>query len=230
MRHLRALVFKKNIDPTIPKYLPKVQSTGSTPADIIFENSVSLDRGIFLPENALPLSRENMPLSIWQANHLRDQQKVIAKARTLQRGKDIEHIASYPKLSPTDFKVGSYVLVEYPGDIIRRGPDNKLLTMLKGPFKIVKREGDTITVLNSNTKKDEKCHVMQLRPFFLDARYEDPEEIVMRDFVSLFKTEAIMEHRGDIRRKAELYFRVRWLGYGEELPNRYLGTMEITHP
>ena len=65
-------------------------------------------------------------------------------------------------------------------------------------------------------KKDEKCHVMQLRPFLLDARYEDPEEIAMRDFVSLFKTEANIEHRGDIRRKAELYFRVRWLGYGEE--------------
>jgi len=146
MRHHRALIFGKNIDTAIPKYLMKVQrimnasvvsSTGSTPADIIFGNSVSLDRGIFLPENALPLSKENMPLSIWQANHLRDQQRVIAKARTLQREKDTEHIASYPKLSPTDFKVGSFVLVEYPGDVIRRGPDNKLLTMLKGPFKIV---------------------------------------------------------------------------------------------
>ena len=130
MRHLRALVFEKNIDTTIPKYLPKVQrimnasvvsSTGSTPADIIFGNSVALDRGIFLSENALPLSKENMPLSIWQANHLRDQQRVITKARTLQREKDIEHIVSYPKLSPTDFKVGSYVLVEYPGDTIQIG-------------------------------------------------------------------------------------------------------------
>ena len=175
---------------------------------------MSLDRGIFLPQTTLP--EGGMPLSKWQSDHLRDQKRALDKAKTIQRQKDTEHIGSYPMPGPTDFKIGSYVLIEYPTDAIRRGPANKLLTMLKGPYKIVKKEGNTFVVHNSNSKRDETCHVMQLHPFLYDERYDAPADIAMRDMVSLFKTQAIVEHKGDSRRKAELFFKVRWQGYGAE--------------
>jgi hypothetical protein len=50
----------------------------------------------------------------------------------------------------TEFQVGSYVLAKYhstAGVVQHRGPPNKLLSHLRGPFKVVRHDKDSNTYI-----------------------------------------------------------------------------------
>ena len=65
------------------------------------------------------------------------------------------------------------------------------------------------------TGKDEEIHVTFLRPFLFDSNFIDPKDVAMKDAISTFVVEKILEHDGDRKRLGSLFFKTRWLGYGE---------------
>jgi hypothetical protein len=239
MKHLRAIIFDSNIISNWEDYLPQVQrimnasrnEANSVGADqLLFGNSIKLDRGIFLPPDA-PHDL-NVTLAKWSADMLKAQEDVMKIAQRAQRTRDLEHmVRSSPKR--TEFPVGSYVLVDYHGTAFRKGPPNKMLTYLRGPMRVKSIDKNTYTLTNLTTRKEENIHITDLRPFNYDANHTDPEVIARRDVTSTFVVEKIMEHVGDVKRRTTLEFKVRWLGYGEEddlwLPFSEVRDLEPTH-
>jgi hypothetical protein len=133
----------------------------------------------------------------------------------------------------TEFAIGSWVLAEYHSTILRKGPPSKLNTQLRGPYKVVSRLLDHYTLMNTVTRKNEEIHISLLRPFLYDANYIDPKEVAMKDAISTFTVESILEHSGNRSRVGSLDFKVRWLGYDESydlwLPWKELRTNTQLH-
>ena len=80
MRHLRAIIYHKNVISDWAVMLPLVQrilnssvneSIGVSPAQILFGNAVTLDRGIFLPQNVNEEGNK-IALSKWSADMLQN--------------------------------------------------------------------------------------------------------------------------------------------------------------
>ena len=224
MRHLRALVYEISENENIEELLPNVQkiinanrnaSNQASPAELLFGNSITLNRGIFLPTTVL--SDMNISLSGWASKMLRTQEALLKKAELVQRTKDELHIANAdPRRS--EFAIGSYVLVEYHKSILRKGPSNKFHTMLRGPFKVLRHIGSMYTMLDSNTKKELDAHISTLHPFHFQPEYVDPVDVARRDVLTSFVVDAVLEHAGDKTRRSTLDFLVSltFLGYGEE--------------
>ena len=119
MRHLRALVFERNLVSNWSTNLPLVQriinaseheSIGCSPAQILFGNTLNLDRGIFLPFEERPFYTS---VPQWLAERLLSQDALIYKAQEIQKLKDSQHLSTTaPKI--TSFDIGDYALIEYP--------------------------------------------------------------------------------------------------------------------
>ena len=217
MRHLRALVYEHSENENIEELLPSVQriinanrneANQTSPAEMLFGNSINLDRGIFLQQSVL--TDMNVSLSSWAATMLKAQGQIMRKAELLQRTKDAEHIArADPRRS--EFAIGSYVLLEYHSSILRKGPANKFNTQLRGPFKVLRKAGNMYTLWDSNTNKEIDTHITLLHPYHFEPQYVDPTDIARRDVLSAFVVESISAHSGDTRSQAE--FLVKWVGY-----------------
>ena len=87
-------------------------SIGATPASILFGNSISLDRGIFLPLGERRTGNVAIAVSDWTSKMLTAQSAVIAAAEINQIQKDESHIGNFDP-QRTEFINDSYVLVEY---------------------------------------------------------------------------------------------------------------------
>lgn len=217
MRHVRNIVFDKKTVDDWRFNLPQVQrimnasvnqSIGCAPADILYGGAITLDRGILVaPRTETPL---NVPLSTWLANRLSMQTKIIAKAQEVQRRAQNMHESLIPPRL-TSFPVGSYVLVDYPDNALRRGPPSKFLPFRQGPMLVEERVGTKYTLRNLNTKKLKDFHVSLLREFIYDPEYTDPEAVAMTD-AHLFEVESILSHKGNIKRKTGLTFKVKFVG------------------
>ena len=51
-----------------------------------------------------------------------------------------------------------------------------------------------------------------MEPFIFDSALVDPLDIARRDHMEFF-VEKSLDHRGNIKRRNEIEFLVRWLGY-----------------
>ena len=219
-RFLRDLIFDLRVDTTWSDYLPIVQrimnstvnkATGLTPAEIIFGNSIDLDRGMFHP-----LTNEEQPviMSEWMAKMLDTQAKLISLAQKKLKTSDEKHLSEYDP-TRTEFAINSYVLVSYPVGLNgTRKPPTRFHPILKGPYRVINSVGPKYTVQNLVTYKHEEYHITQLRPF-----NHDPERVNLQDVASRDKKEFIIDHIvshiGDFKRKSTLQFLVKWLGYDE---------------
>ena len=194
-------------------YLPLVQrilnadtkeSIGVSPAQLLFGNSVQLDRGIFLPNN--PNSSEN--ISDWMQKMLNAQSELIHVARVTQENRDDEHMST-PQEPPTSFPINSYVLVTY----IDR-PPTTLHAPNEGPMRVVSsvRQGK-ITLQNLVTGNTDEYHISRLRPFYYENE-DTPKQTANRDNQE-WDVDFIVDHAGDKSSRKTLQFRVRWVGYGE---------------
>ena len=248
MRHLRAIVYDFSRNENIRDILPLVQriinssknsSNGASPSEILFGNAIHLDRGILIPEEAIPAGApQNVSLSVWASKMLKAQKAIIAKAELVQRTKDAEHVANADPRR-TEFPVGSYVLVEYNSSILRRGPDNKFNTHLKGPFKVVKKVLSTYTLYDSNTRKDIDEHIAKLHPFIYDSRFVDPVDVARRDVLTSMLVTAVIAHSGNKARRSTLDFSVQfqgldgtqvyWLPYSEMRDNPLCHAYLLAH-
>jgi hypothetical protein len=221
MRHLRNIIFEKNVLSKWSRNLPLVQriinssvhkTIGVTPAELLFGNAVHLDRGIFLDYTPGDLSKD-IKLSAWTADMLLAQSTVIDIARQNLRARDEVHMRTASE-NATVYPVGSYVLVEHPENIIRRGPKSKLLPTLKGPLRVVNitNNGNSYSLQNLVTNKAKDYMVKYIHPFTMTNSNEKltPLDIAITDREDVEIIRAVVQIKGDARYKKKLQLKVLW--------------------
>jgi transposase InsO family protein len=211
-RHLRAIIFSRNLMDNWSTYLPLVQrilnadvkeALGVSPAQILFGNSIQLDRGILLPN----MPNQSTTLSDWMTKMLQAQSEILYTARKTLESRDDFHL-SRQHGNPTTFEINSYVLVDYIEQ-----PPTTLHTNLEGPFRVVSSVDGKYTLQNLVTEELNEYHVSRLRPFYYDDE-DVPRHTANRD-TQQWDVDSIINHVGDQNHRKELIFRVRWLGHDE---------------
>jgi hypothetical protein len=216
-RHIRSILFHTKVKEYWSDALPLVQRimnaqrllpTGTSPAQIIFGNSVNLDSGILLStaENEAP-ERRAIRLSEWTAKMLQVQHDIIKVAQQNQLSTHEEYFKRFDD-NRTVFPVNSYVLVNY-GD---KQPPTKFHAFWRGPFRVVHQDRDDpnrYTVQNLVTNKLEDFPVHQMK-VFLDNGIDSPEEVAMTDDPRLHVVERILSHKGNKNQPSSLKFQVKW--------------------
>ncbi len=221
MRHLRAIIFHKNMIDGWRDSLPLVQrilnasvhsSIGVSPAQLLFGNSINLDRGILFKQNLS--THELTNLSEWTSNMLEKQETLLKLAKSMQEENDEFHIATHNKANSTtaitEYSDNEYVLVNY-----HNRPPSKFHTNLKGPLRVVSHNGANYTLQDLVSNKTVNVHVSKLSPFDFDKAKTDPRVIANKDN-QMFDVEQILSHSGRRQKLSTLTFRVRWRGYGPE--------------
>ena len=217
MRHLRAILLDKNTTNDWVTYLPFVQrimnasehsSIGMSPAQLLFGNAVTLDKGIFLPHKYgyNPTSEEDVPLSEWASKMVSKQAELIRLAREHQAQSDDQKIVEADPRR-TEFPINSYVLVQY-----RVRPPTKFHTAWKGPMRVVDFRKSSYSVQDLVTSKIHTYHVTQLKAFKYDEMEVDPAQLARAEQQE-FLVENILEHRGDTNSRLDYEFLVQWVGY-----------------
>ena len=216
-RHLRNIIFDKDVLPKWSTYIPLVQrimnscvhrTTGVTPAEIIFSNAIDLDRGIFLEH--LPQGNPKTKLSKWMADMRKAQANIIAIAKKNLKKHDEVHMLTQP-INPTTFPINSYVLVEHRHNSLRKGPKSKLLPYRKGPMRVVNSHGSKYVLQDLVTKRNKDYHVKRLVSFNFDPEVHDPLKFALKDETNMFEIEKITHIRGNPNGlKSQLQFKVHW--------------------
>ena len=237
MRHLRAMIFANNDHTQWDfRFLPMVQriinssrneSIGVSPAKLLFGNAIDLDRGIFLPHHQIADNQK--ALSTWAAEMLEAQRYFMENAQEQQRIKDETRIANKDPRR-TIFVDNEYVLVEYHATSIKKRPPNTFLSYLRGPLKVISRNGDHYTLSNLYMDKLEVIHISLIHPYIIDPNAVNPQEVATKDILTMFIVENIIEHNGYHRRRTEMEFLVKFLGY-DQSHNLWLPYNEVrNHP
>jgi len=225
LRHLVAMTYDTRIREDWIEFLPLIQriinstphaNTGVAPAQLLFGNSIQLDRGIFLPINKL----ENQPpsekrLQDWTDKMLTKQQELLGIAEKLQREKDLVNTENRSSPKYTNFPINSYVLVAYPHTRMGQRPPVKTMTPYRGPMRVISGTESKYIVQDLVTLKEETIHVSLLKPFDYDQQNTNPTEVAQHD-TDEFNVEDILQHTGDFKKKQTLQFQVKWKGYGPE--------------
>jgi hypothetical protein len=194
MRHLKAMIFHRKLKSDWSIILPlvqrilnaeRMQGLNVSPAQILFGNSITLDRGIFLP--FLPPTTVKTPdsvkvkrLSEWTAKMLQKQAEVIAVAQETQEKAHKAYFDKYSSQTPTEFPIGTYVLVNYG----ENRPPTKLHQNWRGPYRVVSYDNvnkNRYTVQNIVTDKLEDFPNKQLTLFIPDDDGLSPLDVAMRD-------------------------------------------------
>ena len=242
MRHLRGIIFKYNeIAQWSFKYLPLVQriinstrhgSTGATPAELVFGNAVDLDRGLFLPH--AEISNNRRILSEWSADMLGAQKKLTELAVKQQKAKDAAHMANASE-ERTTFDRGEYVLMEYLSNTpsTRKAP-NKFLANLKGPLIVLGNTGNTYHLKDLINHEKVDVHITKLHPYYVGKHGLTPKQVALRDVLTLFEVDGILNHSGDKKSKRkELDFLVSFTGFTDEhnlwIPYSEIRDHELLH-
>ena len=163
---------------------------------------------------------EQLVLSTWAAQMITNQDTIVHLAQTIQHAKDMAHLGKQD-MNTTVFPDGSYVLAKYhstDGVVRHRGPPNKLLSILRGPLKVVSHVDDRYTIRSLITGRDEEIHVTELRAFIhaTMATEDALRDIARRDHQNAFVIEAVLAHKGPRYARRLMEFLVRWEGYGPD--------------
>ena len=82
-------------------------------------------------------------------------------------------------------------------------------------MRVVSGLNSRYVLLDLITGKEKVYHVSDMKPFVFDPAIVDPVDIARRDYMEFF-IEKILEHRGNLKRKTDLQFLVKWLGYEDQ--------------
>jgi hypothetical protein len=221
MRHLRNILFDRNVYPNWGDYLPLVQrimnsckhrSIGVAPCQIVFGNTIDLNRGFLFPTKDLDTPQEKeQVIGTLIDKMMSAQARIIQIARDNLQIRDEIHLNT--KKDPFGmFPDGSFVLVEY-NNPFRKGPSSKLKPYLKGPVRVVSSVGDKYTIQDLVTMKLETVHLSRLKEFEGPLTEERATELAIRD-TDQFLIEKVLKHFGSPKgKKSQLFFEVKWLGY-----------------
>ena len=144
-------------------------STGVSPAQIIYGNALTLDRGVYHTPSATDVQLCRT-LSAYMANLLLKQKNIIDIAIKNQRYRDELSLRAGHGILPTEFPINSYVLAVYPDG---RAP-TKFHTPKRGPLKVLSYVGRQYKLLNLVTNKEETMDISRLSPFTYDSATLDP--------------------------------------------------------
>ena len=228
--HLRAFLFENlEMKPSWSTVIPLVQrimnasrhqAIGCSPAQIIFGNSIDLDRHIL----HAPSPMEEIELPEWHQELVDIQAKLILKVQEMLHKVAIAHCENNPREEDKlQYPNGSFVVVKYLSGNNNR-PPTKLHTPMRGPYRVVGMDNDHLQlqdVLDIDGSVRE-VHVTACRPFKFDPIRVTPRDIARRDQDEFF-IERIIDHEDKTPRSSSikprkncLYFTVRWLGEGSE--------------
>jgi len=231
LRHLRAIIFDHRVKEKWNIYLPFVQrilnsavsqNTGVSPAQLLFGNAITLNRSILVD---LPV-HVKQDLSEWANNMVQAQYLIIDRAVAHQQRADQKNRAKRQREEPTEFPDGSLVLLNYHKKGFKKGPPNKFLTNLKGPYQVIDHDRNTYRLRDLGSKKLETHHITDLHPFRYDPEHTDPVTVALAD-KELFEVDAIVAHKGTPRRRSAMLFTVKWKGY-EGHPDEYTPNQKYT--
>jgi hypothetical protein len=228
MEHLRAILFDKNMTSTWSEDLPIVQriinaskhsSTGVTPAQLLFGNSINLDRRLFFPneQNKESNKTENHTLSKWCQDKIERQSMLINLARQTQKEKDDDHINKINTKTgnrTNTMEINDFALVTPDRSTFNIGT-NKLEMTNEGPYRVVNIINDKISLQDLITVKTRDLHRTRVIPFRYDANRHNPEDIAIRN-KKMFIVEKIISHKGKPKIKSTMSFLVKWLNYPDE--------------
>jgi hypothetical protein len=116
------------------------------------------------------------------------------------------------------FEEGEYVLVEQ-GSSFRRGPDDKLLPFLAGPYVVLGKSGSEYTLRNCITQRTKSIHLSNLTAYRVEEYHRSPAEAALRDFNDLFLVDKIVssDSGNDLKGPVSLLkFKVSWVGFPGE--------------
>jgi hypothetical protein len=87
---------------------------------------------------------------------------------------------------------------------------------VRGPYRILSRNNDKYDLINLLDDSVKTFHSSELR-LYNYSYYHDktPYEIALLNSPN-FEVDAILDHRGDIKRRGQLQFLVSFKGYGEQ--------------
>ena len=189
-----------------------METTGYTPAEIVYGKAVRLNARIFAPAEV----REDVDIDTFMEERLSDQEATVAAAAEAQRKYTANHIASNPRVA-TEFKVGSYVLLAWPKTRMNpNGRPTKLDSMYRGPYQVVSLAGGTYKLRDLTTGKIEPTKsVHSLKEFVYDPKRTNPKDIALKDYKDMFFVESITKHKGQWQRKSKLQFLTKWIGIEE---------------
>lgn len=230
-RILRAIVFDMKVKKDWSLYLPLVgrvmnsmkhSAIGCAPANILFGNSVDLNRGFF-PDKERLSQTEGEPLNEYLSKLLSMQGTIIEIAQKTQLETSAEHIQR--KLikgdQPYDLKVDDWVILEIPNTFTAL--DNRLdkLSMhYKGPYLVKAINGSEFSLKNVANNTVFTANQAHIHPFNYESEHTDPA-VVQRHIEQEFLVEDILHHRG--KRKANRHYTregfevlVQWTGYSED--------------
>jgi hypothetical protein len=225
MRHVRNIVFDRNISTAWSESLPLVQrimnsakrATGLSPAEIVFGNNINLDRGIFMPLVSITpeLNGKVAKLAHWIDKMVYTQYLIVSKAideQMMLDGKELmrrnQQDVEKPKLI-NNMAENDFVLVAYP----EGGPPSKLLARWKGPYRLVRITLNDVTVQNLLSLKCETVNITRIKKYISSSLMSE-EEINRRDKTE-WTVERIVRHVGLTARKSSMDFLVKFVG----LPN-----------
>ena len=223
LRHLRAIIFERSVIATWYKYTPLVQrifnstvsdSTGVSPAQIIYGGALNLNRGFIFSIEDKEKYDSQVQLSDYAKDMLARQEEIIVLARKHQNKVNEKYLASktekYKHMKVTSFPVNSYVLLGYPDSNIKKGPPNKFMTSWQGPYQVVKSVGNNYTILDLATMKEDTVNVHRLKEFLVGD--EDPRQVA-NQATGRDDVERIVSHKGSPNFRKKMKFEVKWVGF-----------------
>jgi hypothetical protein len=221
MRHINAMVFEVNKRNSWNIYVPLTQRIinseihsrlGVSPNDLVFGGKVNL-QGNFL-DSPIVQSQE-VHIGTWSSEMLSLQDKLVDIAQKRQYEKDEIHMKKRSSNKAiTEFRHNSFVLVQYPNSAMGPRAPTKLHTHWKGPMRVISNIGAQYTLHDLVQNKNISVHVTRMKNFEHDPRRVDPLTIAAKDYEE-FEIEKIIAHSGNPKRKSDMDFLVRWLGYDE---------------
>jgi hypothetical protein len=248
VRHLRAIVNHRKLKQSWSDVLPLAQrilnaevmsSIGVSPAQILFGNSIDLDRGIFLSHDLksgeeLTNEKHITRYSEWMARMLKAQATIVDIAQQTQSKAHAEYFERFSK-ERTEFPVGSLVLVDY-GD---NRPTSKLHTYNRGPYRVVRNDElnkNRYTVQHLVTGKLEDFPNGHLKHYIWDEQCESPDIIAMQD-EEYEIVEKIISHTPPKLHgvpKGKIFFNIKYVGeptskLPTKVPYENLRDNEILH-
>ena len=223
--HLRAFLFDREVRENWSDILPLIQrimnasrhqAIGCSPAQIIFGNSIDLDRHIV----HAPSPMAEIELLPWHQNLVKMQEKLITQVQELLQAVADKHCENNPKEEEkVKFPNGSFVVLLYLAKENHR-PPTKLDTPLRGPFRVVGMEDDRVQIqdildLDGAVRN---VHVTACRAFNFDSDRVIPLDIARRDN-NEFYIERIVSHEDRTPKRSAtkpkkdcLFFTVKWVG------------------
>jgi hypothetical protein len=220
MRHLRDILFDKRSTEQwgthcillVQRILnsQEKKSTGVTPAELLFGNTVSLGREMLRrkPASDEP-DGQRKRLSEYMDKLLISQATLIRLAQEKQLSTDT-HNTGTKEAFFKDYPINAYVLFSHPD-----GPKDKMSCRRTGPFQVVNHIGNQYTIENLINGKHTNTYVGNLVPFNDDPARTIPKDVAIADMRE-FVVEAILDHRGDRNRRSQMEFLVKWQGYEVE--------------